>query len=544
MDLGVQISPARVAATKRAGLWPDRLLLDYLADNLRERPDSLALTEHNSTTGRATSLSYRQLDRLRRRVAVGLAKHGIAAGEVVSFQLPNWWQFVVIHLACLSIGAISNPVMPIFRERELGFMLAFGEARCFIVPASFRGFDYPAMAASLRASLPLLAHVFVVGGRGEDSFEGALAERRWEDEPDAQALLASRRPGPDDVIEMLYTSGTTGQPKGVMHTSNTLVSTVVPFVERVGLGQSDIVLMGSPMAHQTGFLYGLMMPIMLGTRSVLMDIWNAEAAVRLIHDERVSFSMGATPFLADLAGAPSVERYDISCFRTFLSAGAPIPRVLVEQATARLKATILSGWGMTENGCVTAARPTDSSEKVFGTDGAAVRGFEVRVVDDAGRALPAGSEGQLQMRGAGTFVGYLKRPEAYDCDAEGWFKTGDVARMDAEGYIRITGRAKDIIIRGGENIPVVEVEEVLYRHPAVQDAAIVGMPDARLGERGCAFVTLKPGASLTFADMIQYLQGTRMAKSYMPERLEVVDAMPRTPSGKIQKFRLRERFKS
>ncbi|MBM3489648.1 MAG: AMP-binding protein [Alphaproteobacteria bacterium] len=544
MDLGVQLTPARIAANRHAGLWPDRLLLDYLADALHARPDHLALTEHNSTTGRNTSLSYRQLDRLRRRVAVGLLKHGIAQGDVVSFQLPNWWQFVVTHLACLSIGAISNPVMPIFRERELGFMLGFAESRCFIVPASFRGFDYPAMAAGLRASLPALAQVFVVGGTGADSFEGVLVDRRWEDEADADALLAKRRPGPNDVIEMLYTSGTTGQPKGVMHTSNTLLGTVLPYIERVSLSQRDVVLMGSPMAHQTGFLYGLMMPIMLGTRSVLMDIWNAEAAVRLIHDERVSFSMGATPFLADLAATPSVERYDISCFRTFLSAGAPIPRVLVEQATHRLKATILSGWGMTENGCVTAARPNDLPEKVFGTDGAAVRGFEVRIVDDAGHVLPSGSEGHLQMRGAGTFVGYLKRPQAYDCDGEGWFKTGDVARMDSEGYIRITGRAKDIIIRGGENIPVVEVEEVLYRHPAVQDAAVVGMPDARLGERGCAFVTLKPGQRLNFEEMIQYLQANRMTKNYMPERLEVVDAMPRTPSGKIQKFRLRERFAS
>jgi cyclohexanecarboxylate-CoA ligase len=214
--------------------------------------------------------------------------------------------------------------------------------------------------------------------------------------------------------------------------------------------------------------------------------------------------------------------------------------VLVERATERLGAFIHSGWGMTENGCATGARRGDPPEKVFSTDGRPMRGMECRVVDEEGRPVPPGTEGRLQSRGAHQFVGYLKRPDKYDTDAEGWFQTGDLARMDAEGFIRITGRAKDIIIRGGENIPVVEVEELLYRHPAVQDAAIVAMPDERLGERGCAFVTLKPGMDLTFEEMIRWLEQHRMARQYLPERLEVVPEMPRTPSGKIQKFKLRE----
>src|SRR5690606_18989210 len=266
----------------------------------------------------------------------------------------------------------------------------------------------------------------------------------------------------------------------------------------------------------------------LGAKLVLQDIWNAEEAARLIQDEGVTYTMGATPFLADLTNSAAVERYDLSSFRTFVSAGAPIPRVLVERATRRLGAFVHSGWGMTENGYVTGTRREDPPEKVFGTDGVPIRGMEVRVVDHDGRPLPAGEEGRLQARGSSNFVGYLKRPDRYDTDAEGWFETGDLARMDADGYIRITGRAKDIIIRGGENIPVVEVEELLYRHPAIQDAAIVGMPDARLGERGCAFVTLKPGARLTFEEMIAFLEEQRMAKQYLPERLEIVEEMPRT----------------
>jgi len=543
MDLGVILSEERIAQSRAAGWWPDRLILDYLDDALAARPDHAAIVDNNSMTGRSTTLSWRQLDRLSRRFALALAAAGIGRGDVVAWQLPNWWQFTALHLACVRIGAISNPLMPIFRERELTYMLGFAGAKVFIVPRFFRGHDYPAMVRAMRPNLPALAHSWTVGGEGEDAFERHFVERRWEDEPDAAARLAAGRPEPDDVVEVLYTSGTTGQPKGVMHTSNTLFGNILGYAERLGLSSRDIMLMASPMAHQTGFLYGMLMPIVLGSKAVLQDIWNAETAARLIADERVTWTMGATPFLADLTHTPALQRYDIASLEVFLSAGAPIPRILVQQATEKLKCAVLSGWGMTENGAVTTTLRDDSPEKAFGTDGGPIRGSEVRVVDESGAPAPLGEEGDLQTRGAGQFVGYLRRPEAWDTDAEGWFKTGDRARMDADGYIRIVGRSKDIIIRGGENVPVAEVEELLYRHPAVRDAAVVGMPDERLGERGCAVVTLKEGASLDFAAMLRHLQEQHMARNYLPEDLVVLEEMPRTPSGKIQKFKLRDLVK-
>ena len=458
----------------------------------------------------------------------------------MSVQLPNWWQFVALHLACLRIGACTNPLMPIFRSRELSFMLGLAESRVLVVPQRFRGFDYPAMVREIRGQLPALAHVLAVGGSGETSFEAALVDRRWEDETDGPALFAASRPSPDDVVELIYTSGTTGEPKGVMHTSNTLLAAVLGFIERNGLHGNDAILMGSPLAHQSAFLYGLMVSQVLGIKLAMLDVWNPEDAARLIQDEALTYTMGATPFVADLADTPAAERYDLSTMRAFVSAGAPIPRVLVERATKRLGCSVHAGWGMSENGFTTGTRADDPPEKIFGTDGLPIPGAEVRVVGEDGTPLPAGEEGRLQARGPANFVGYLKRPERYDTDAEGWFETGDMARMDEDGYIRITGRSKDIIIRGGENIPIVEVEEILYRHPAVQDVAIVAMPDERLGERACAFVTLKPGAALTFADAVAWLEERHMARQYLPERLEVVEEMPRTPSGKIQKFRLRE----
>jgi cyclohexanecarboxylate-CoA ligase len=250
--------------------------------------------------------------------------------------------------------------------------------------------------------------------------------------------------------------------------------------------------------------------------------------------------MGATPFLQDLTAVPG--RHDFSSLRVFISAGAPIPRPLVRDARARLGCTISPGWGMTENGLVTCIGAEDPEEKAFTTDGHPLRGLELRVVDGEGRGVPPGTEGDLLVRGASQFVGYFKRPdftrESYT--AEGWFKTGDRARLDADGYLSITGRSKDLIIRGGENIPVVEVENVLFTHPKIAGVAVVGIPDPRLGERACAVVIPKPGESLTLGELVQFLEAKQLARQKFPERLEVVAEFPMTPSGKIQKFRLRQ----
>ena len=530
----------RIDEMTAAGLWPRPNIGDYLDRAAAEAPDSVAITGFNSMRGRHSSVSYRQLHRFVERIAIGLAELGVEKGDVVSYQLPNWWEFAAIHLACARIGAITNPVMPIFRHRELAYMLDYAESKVFIVPREFRGFDHAALARELQRELPAIEHIFVLGGEGEEAFEARFLKTRWEDDGTGPALFAARKPAPNDIIEVLYTSGTTGVPKGVMHTANTLVSSIESFIERCHMTPEDVILMSSPMAHQTGFLYGLLSPIVLGAKAVLQDIWEAGSAAQLIQDEGVTFTMASTPFLADLAHAPEVETYDVGTLKTFLSAGAPIPRVLVQEAMEKLDIFVMSGWGMTENGLVTSTRIGDPTEKVFETDGVAVENFAVQVFRTDGSVADADEEGILKAKGSGSFAGYLKRPEDFGTDDDGWFDTGDIARMDRDGYIRIAGRAKDIIIRGGENVPVVEVEELLYRHPSIEAAAVVAIPDPRLGERGCAFVQLKPGSNFTFKAMIEHLESHDMAKNYLPERLEIVDAMPRTASGKIQKFELRD----
>jgi cyclohexanecarboxylate-CoA ligase len=535
----VLIAPRRAQSVAQ-GFWHDRTINDDLDACVAACPDKLALTAVRAESGAITRFTYRELAAMADRVAVGLARLGVGQSDVVACQLPNWWQFTVTYLACSRIGAVMNPLMHIFRERELSFMLKHGEAKVLIVPKQFRGFDFEQMVTALQPSLPELKHLVVVDGSGANSFEALLSGPAWENEADAQDILARHRPGPDDVTQLIYTSGTTGEPKGVMHTANTTMANIIPYAQRLQLDAEDVVVMASPMAHQTGFMYGLMMPIMLKASAVVLDVWEPLKAVNLIRTEGVTFTMASTPFLTDLARTVAESGKDVPTLRTFLCAGAPIPGALVEQARRVLGTKIVSAWGMTENGAVTLIQLDDDDERAFTTDGCPLPGVELKVVDADGGALPTGQAGRLLLRACSNFGGYLKRPHLNATDADGWLDTGDLAHLDAHGYVRITGRSKDVIIRGGENIPVVEIEALLYRHPAIAMAAIVAYPDERLGERACAVVVPKPGQTVDLPGLVEFLKSQKVAVQYMPEKLIVRDAIPSTPSGKLQKFKLRE----
>ncbi len=535
----VLLAPRRAESVAK-GFWHDRTINDDLDACLASCPDKIALTAVQVETNAVRRFTYRELTRLADRIAVGLSRLGVGRNDVVAMQLPNWWQFSLLYFACTRIGAVLNPLMPIFRERELSFMLKHGEAKVMIVPKVYRGFDHEAMVRGLMPTLPSLVRLIVVDGGGADDFDALLTTPEWEKEADARSILSANRPGPDDITQLIYTSGTTGEPKGVMHSANTLMANIIPYAQRLNLGADDVILMASPMAHQTGFMYGLMMPVMLKASAILQDVWEPMKAAALIRGEQVTFTMASTPFLTDLTRAVGESGEAVPTLKTFLCAGAPIPGPLVERAQAGLGAKIVSAWGMTENGAVTLIKLDDDDRLASTTDGCPLAGVEVKVVDGEGSALPSGEIGKLLVRACSNFGGYLKRPQWNGTDAEGWFDTGDLAYVDAQGYIRISGRSKDVIIRGGENIPVVEVEALLYKHPAVAQVAIVAYPDDRLGERACAVVVPKSGEMIDLAGMVDFLKSLRLAVQYIPEKLIVCDAMPATPSGKIQKFRLRD----
>jgi cyclohexanecarboxylate-CoA ligase len=307
--------------------------------------------------------------------------------------------------------------------------------------------------------------------------------------------------------------------------------------DRMGLTKEDVIFMPSPFAHSIGFCYGIAMSLYLGARLVTMDTWNPVQAADIIERHGVTFMFAPTPFLADIVNLPDIEKRNLEQFRLFLTAGAFVPQTLVDKAKTVLRASLVQGYGMTELGLVTVELPS-AVDQGGATAGLALPHAELRIIDALQRELKPGSEGELQCRGSGTFVGYRKRPDLYKVDEQGWFATGDLARMDEAGYMRIVGRIKDIIIRGGENIPVVEVENLIHEMSQVDEVAIVGMPDERLGERICAFVTVRAGKSLTFEQLKEFLAGKNLTRQYIPEKLIIIDHLPKTPSGKIQKFKL------
>lgn len=536
----VLIEPRR-ARMEASGFWLGKTADDYFDACVANTPNALALTSVSVADGTRRDLTWLELDLMADRAAIGLRKLGVRKNDIVTCQLPNSWQFVALFLGCSRIGAVFNPVMHIFRQHELSFMLAHGESKVFVVPKVFNKFDHEEMAEDLKNKLPHLEHVVVLGGNGKNSFDSLICNPDFDAE--RQSITPESRQGPNDVIQLVYTSGTTGEPKGVMHTANTMYSNLAPFAERLKMGEADAILMASPMAHQTGFMYGLLLPLMLGARSILMDSWNKAVAAKLVESEGVTWTMASTPFLMDLTNAVEEGETDTSSLRIFLCAGTVIPGPVVERAQKVLGARVISAWGMSENGAVTTVRLEDPDDQSAVSDGIPLPGVELEIRDADGKPVDPGIEGDIHLRACSNFGGYLKRPHLNGMDDNGWFDTGDRGRVDEKGYLRICGRSKDIIIRGAENIPVVEVEAELYKHPAVATVAVVAEPDERLGERACAFIIPKPGQSLTFDEMKTFLQGRGLTKQYWPERLELRDSLPMTASGKIQKFALREELR-
>ncbi|WP_078408947.1 AMP-binding protein [Priestia abyssalis] len=522
---------------KYQSIWPNRTILDYLNDAIAKDPEKVAIVDKKSR------YTYGQLGKLVDRVALGLLDLGLGKGDVISFQLPNWNEFIILHYAVTRIGAISNPLVPIYRDREIGYMVGMAESKMIVVPDKFRGFDYPAMIERLRHQWPSMEHVYVVGEEVPSNMKAfsALLEEPWEERKDI-ALLDEIVHDPNDVTEIIFTSGTTGNPKGVMHTHNTLCVSTDYWIDRLRLTPDDVMFTASTFAHQTGFGYGVRLPTHYAGTGVYQDIWNPKGFIELVEKERITFTAGATPFLQDTVQLDGIENYNISSLRIFVALGAPIPRQLVKEAAEKVSFKILSGWGQTEDGLVTLTRLEDSDEKLTSTDGVPFPGMEVKVVDLEGEICAPNEEGDLLARGPAMFVGYLKRLEETIAEhQDGWFITGDRAVMDEDGYIRIAGRNKDIIIRGGENIPVTYVENVLYEHPDISDVQVVAVPDPRLQEKACACICMKPGKSPLTMDLLkEFLEGKGVAKQYWPEHLEIMEEFPRTASGKVQKFLLRE----
>lgn len=468
-------------------------------------------------------------------LAAALQARGFVAGDVVSFQLPNWREAVVIDLAAAMLGLVVAPIVPIYRDAEVAYMLADSGARAAFFAPAWRGFDYAAMMARLAPTLPKLRLLSAVrAGDGDaDSFEALVGERR----------TLRRRPRIDAnaVKLLLYTSGTTGRPKGVLHTHNTGPATLRRAFRHWSQHEGDAVLMASPVTHITGFSYGMELPLCFGTRTVFMERWNAAEAVELIEREQVAASMGATPFLHELLAAAEAGGRRLPSLRIFACGGAEVPPALIRRAREVLaNCRAFRVYGSSEAPLVTLGFVGDGQlDAAAETDGEIVH-YEVRVVDDEGGIVAPGGEGEICVRGPARCVGYADpQQSAESFDADNFFATGDLGRITPDNAIVITGRKKDLINRGGEKVSAKEVEDILHRLPGVEEAAVVAMPHPRLGETVCAYVIPRPGASLTLEDVLEGVAAAGIARQKYPEHLVVVDGFPRTASGKIRKDRLR-----
>jgi cyclohexanecarboxylate-CoA ligase len=482
------------------------------------------------------SLTFHDVAMLVERLAGVLTSLGAGPGVVVSWQLPGWWEAAVVHHAALRCGAVPNPLNPIFRTRELRFVLHEARPRILFVPKTFRRFDHAALALKMKQEVSSLEHVVVVRG----SAEGALSFDDLVDDG-AEAPAIPHRPAVTALL--LYTSGTTSDPKGVLHSHETLLYEIDSLRDIHRITGADCYLAGSPVAHIAGLVYGLLMPFALGTRTVLMERWDARAALKLIERERVTFQTGAPAFLVSLAEAHGGG--DLASFRLFSTGGAAITTATLRDAATRIGCAVKRAYGSTEVPTLTATRFDDPDDVRVGTDGRVIEPAEMRIALSDGSAAGPGVEGEIWARSPEVFHGYLN-PElnAGVFDDAGWFRTGDLGLVDGEGNLQVTGRMKDIIIRGGENISAKEIEDLLAAHPAVADVAVVGVPDTVLGERACAVVVPRNGVSFDFDEMVAFLETHELAKQKLPERLEIRSRLPRSASGKVLKTLLRDELSS
>ncbi|HEI2244162.1 medium-chain fatty-acid--CoA ligase [Escherichia coli] len=533
MKVTLTFNEQRRAAYRQQGLWGDASLADYWQQTARAMPDKIAVVDNHGA-----SYTYSALDHAASCLANWMLAKGIESGDRIAFQLPGWCEFTVIYLACLKIGAVSVPLLPSWREAELVWVLNKCQAKMFFAPTLFKQTRPVDLILPLQNQLPQLQQIVGVDKLAPATSSLSLSQIIADNTPLTTAITTHG----DELAAVLFTSGTEGLPKGVMLTHNNILASERAYCARLNLTWQDVFMMPAPLGHATGFLHGVTAPFLIGARSVLLDIFTPDACLALLEQQRCTCMLGATPFVYDLLNLLEKQPADLSALRFFLCGGTTIPKKVARECQQR-GIKLLSVYGSTESSPHAVVNLDDPLSRFMHTDGYAAAGVEIKVVDDARKTLPPGCEGEEASRGPNVFMGYFDEPEltARALDEEGWYYSGDLCRMDEAGYIKITGRKKDIIVRGGENISSREVEDILLQHPKIHDACVVAMPNERLGERSCAYVVLKaPHHSLSLEEVVAFFSRKRVAKYKYPEHIVVIEKLPRTASGKIQKFLLRK----
>ncbi|HEX2051614.1 MAG TPA: AMP-binding protein [Actinomycetota bacterium] len=548
----MQGDDTRAAELRGRGWWRDETPLDDLRAAVARHPDKPAVVTKYAS-GAEDVVTFEELARVVDRFAAALLELGVRRGEPVVVQLPNGWRVPAAVLACARVGAVVAPLPVSARRNDVEHALVRTGARVCVVPDVWRGFDHAAMVAEIAPELTELRHTIVwrsgeSGGAGAAATPGALdldadvLGSPWERSHPA-AELDALEPAADDHFQIAFTSGTTGEPKGVLHTYNTLHAAVRTVAVPLGLGPDDVLTTPHDLTAQAGFCYSMLMGLELGATTVQQEQWSATDLLDLVDRHGVTFFYGAPVLVVEMTEEQEARARALASLRYVVCGSAPVPPHLVERTHRILGVPLLSLWGMTENGAVTLTRPDDPPDWAAHSDGRAEPWMELRIVDRDGRDVSGQEQGRLLVRGASQCVGYFGRPDLYDAatSPEGWFDTGDLARWDGRGGIRICGRLKDVIVRDGYNVPAVELENALYSHPLVRDVTVVGVPDDRLGEAACAVVVAR-GERPTLEQLLEHLAGSGLAEDHVVDRLEFFDELPRTRSGKVKKHVVLERL--
>jgi len=527
-----------------SGLWSTDTFHDLLVRRVKDNPDKVFATDGTR------SLTFRQLFDGAQRLAVGLHRQGWRAGDTAAVQLPSWVEFVQVLAALSRLGVIAVPIMPIYRREEVGYVASNAEIRGVFTPATFKKFNYLDMYLGLRQEHPDLtivvtrpdsaAESVINADDGMFSLQGLEADI---DDDGAREELGDR-PGPDEPFVIVYTSGTTSRSKGCVHTFNTYCAGARALIAPFGFTEADVQFGPSPVAHTTGLVTSVLLPMLTGASTHLMAEWEPVRGIEEIQRFGCTAAVTAPTFLHGLLSEYDAERHDLSTLRLWVCAGAPIPAAVVERAGAMLPdIKVLSLYGRSENLVTTTCSVDDDVSRALTSDGSAVPGAEVKIVDVEGNEVPRGTEGDIAYRGPAHMIEYLANPEetAALFTADGLSKSGDLGVMTDDGYVRVTGRTKDIVIRGGMNISVREIEDNLANHPDLLASSCVGMPDERLGERVCCYVVTAQGHTTpTIEDLRDFLLSHGMPIQKTPERVVEVDALPMTATGKVLKQELRK----
>lgn len=508
----MRVDEQRAADGYRRGLWVSETLADSLRDAARATPDRAVVVDgdirldckglHDKASALAQTL-------------MGM----MPAGSVVSFMLPNWHEAAVIYLGATLAGMVVNPILPSLRDRELAFILSDADSRVIFVPSTFGNHDYAAMLDRVTASMASPPEVVVVRGDSHTPYPSMF---------DTETTAVLPVLNPDSVRMILYTSGTTGRPKGVLHTHNSIHALIRQIGEHWKVADRDTFLVPSPIAHIGGSIYAFECPLLLGTTAVLMERWDPDGAVSLMLAERCTHMAGATPFLDGLLAAAERAGTRLPDLKVFICGGASVPPSLIRRAAEYFeKAAVSRVYGSTEVPVTTVGSLNDV-DHAADTDGR------------AGIADIKLTDGEICARGPQMLVGYLHSDdETSSFDSEGYFRTGDLARWVDDDYLVVTGRAKDIIIRNGENISPKEVEDLLIEHPAIAEIAVVGVPDERTGERACAVIVTADQPTPELTDLADLLIGEGLAKFKIPEQIVIWDALPKNDAGKVLKHQIR-----